>query len=168
MIAPGRYSPAALCFPVWLLSPQSWSSRLRLPPFLPQLNGLYRAESAITEAAALRRPPDRTLSLLPASCASHPPQLRPHYRRPPVERHDIRLRVRVRRSVCRVAACPQHIVAERLPQLVGRYARRTHRLRDVLHQLGLATVPSLIRSMFPQNQAVTLFLADRQEQGIQN
>src|SRR5687767_10415104 len=49
MIAPGRFAAEALCCPVWLLSPRSWSSRMRLPPFLPHLKGLYLAEIAVTE-----------------------------------------------------------------------------------------------------------------------
>jgi transposase len=45
--------------------------------------------------------------------------------------------VRVRRFICRDAACPQRIFAEQLPQLVDRYARRTHPLRDALQRIGL-------------------------------
>ena len=96
--------------------------------------------------------------------------------------------MRVRWFVCRVAACPQRICAERRAQLVGHYARPTHRLCDALQQIGLAlvgaagarlaTVPGLqagqttllglIRCMFPQDHAVIACLAGRQEQGSQN
>jgi hypothetical protein len=46
--------------------------------------------------------------------------------------------VRVRWFVCRVAACPRRICAERRAQLVGRYARRTHALCAALQRIGLA------------------------------
>ncbi len=55
MIAPDRFSPEALCFPVWLLSPQFWSSRLRLPPFLPHRKGRCLAEIAATEEGVTLR-----------------------------------------------------------------------------------------------------------------
>ena len=96
--------------------------------------------------------------------------------------------MRVRWFVCRVAACPQRICAERRAQLVGHYARPTPWLCDALQQIGLAlvgaagarlaTVPGLqagqttllglIRRMFPQDHAVIACLAGRQEQGSQN
>src|SRR5262245_15959510 len=50
----------------------------------------------------------------------------------------VKLRLCVRRFICRVAACPQRIFAEQLPHLVDRYGRRTHQLRDALRQIGLA------------------------------
>jgi hypothetical protein len=46
--------------------------------------------------------------------------------------------LRVRRFFCRDATCPQRIFAERLPQLVDRYARRVHRLHNALQRIGLA------------------------------
>ena len=182
MIAPDRFSPEALYLPVWLLSPQFWSSRLRLPPFLPHLKGLCLAEIAATEEGV-------TLQLSVARRTARCPSCQRHAHRShrrddrtiadlPWRGTTVGLWVRVRRSVCRVAACPQCIFTERLPQLVGCYARRTHRLRDALQQLGLAlggaagaqlaTLLCLIRSMFRQNQAVILCLAGRQEQGSQN
>ena len=155
---------------------------MRLPPFLPHLKGLCLAEITVTEEGV-------TLQLFVArrtarcpSCQRRAHRIHSRYDRTiadlPWSGTTVRLRVRVRRFICRVAACPQRIFAERLPQLVGRYARRTHRLRDALQQLGLAlggaagaqlaTLLGLIRSMFRQNQAVILCLAGKQEQGSQN
>ena len=155
---------------------------MRLPPFLPHRKGLWLADSAVTEAAV-------TFQFFVARRTARSPfcQRRAHRI---LSRNDrtigglawsgtaVRLQVRVRRLACRVATCPQRIFAERLPQLVGRYARRTHRRRDALHPIGLApalglpagrtTLLGLIRSVFPQSQVVILCLAGRQGQGSQN
>ena len=85
-----HFSPAVLCLPVWLLSPLSWSSRVGLPHSCPIAKAMSRRERrhrGCSYLPVLRRPPDRTLSLVPASCSSHPQPQGPHHRRPPVERN---------------------------------------------------------------------------------
>jgi transposase len=162
---------------------------MRLPSFLPHLKGLRLTEIAATEEGI-------TLQLFVArrtarcpSCQGRAHRVHSRYDRTiadlPWSGTTVRLRVRVRRFICQVAACPQRIFAERLPQLVDRYARRTHRLRDALQQIGLALggaagarlatvlrlpvgrtpLLGLIRSIFRQNQVVICCLAGRQEQG---
>jgi hypothetical protein len=155
---------------------------MRLPPFLPHRKGLCLAESAVTEATV-------TFQFFVARRTARCPSCQRRAHRI-LSRKDrtigglpwsgtaVRLRVRVRRSACRVATCPQRIFAERLPQLLGRYARRPHRLRDALQPIGLAlalglpagrtTLLGLIRSVLPQSQAVIFCLAGRQGQGSQN
>jgi transposase len=48
----------------------------------------------------------------------------------------VRLVLHVRRFFCDNPACARHVFTERLPGVVASYARRTDRLRDVLHQIG--------------------------------
>ena len=48
------------------------------------------------------------------------------------------LRILARRFRCAVAACPRRIFCERLPSLVGVYARCTELLRELLQAVGLA------------------------------
>ncbi len=160
----------------------AWSRWMRLPPFLPHLKGLRLAEIAVAdEGVTLHLYATRRTAPCP-SCRHRSHRVHSRYDRTiadlPWSGTTVRLRLRVRRSICRDAACPQRIFAEQLPQLVDRYARRTHRLRDALQQLGLALggaagaqlamLLGLIRSMFRQNHAVILCLAGRQEQGSQN
>jgi transposase len=52
--------------------------------------------------------------------------------------HVVRLHLTVRKFVCRNATCTRRIFTERLPDLVGTYARKTHRLITALRAIGLA------------------------------
>ncbi|WP_040445772.1 ISL3 family transposase [Ktedonobacter racemifer] len=45
----------------------------------------------------------------------------------------------MRKWICREVSCPQHIFAERFPELVQRYARMTDRLVKARQALGVAT-----------------------------
>ena len=57
----------------------------------------------------------------------------------PAHGRVVRLRVRVRRFRCAESGCPQRIFAERLdPSAAAPYARRTARLHDIVHHLGVA------------------------------
>ena len=57
----------------------------------------------------------------------------------PAHGRVVRLRVRVRRFRCAESGCPQRIFAERLdPSAAAPYARRTARLDDIVHHLGVA------------------------------
>ncbi len=114
---------------------------MRLPQFLPHLKGLRLAEIAVAdESVTLQLFATRRTALCP-SCRHRSHRVHSRYERTiadlPWSGTTVRLRVRVRRFICRDAACPQRIFAEQLPQLVDRYARRTHRLRhaeaDVAH-----------------------------------
>jgi transposase len=115
---------------------------MRLPPFLPHLKGLRLAEITTSkEGVILHLHAARRAAPCP-SCQRRSRRVHSRYDRTiadlPWGGTTVRLRLRVRRFICQVAACPQRIFAEQLPQLVDRYARRTHRLRDALQQIGLA------------------------------
>ena len=115
---------------------------MRLPPFLPHLKGLRLAEITTTEESV-------TLHLFVTRRTARCPSCQ-HRSQRVHSRHDRtiadlpwggttgRLRLRVRRFLCQVASCPQRIFAEQVPQLVDRYGRRTHRLRDALQRIGIA------------------------------
>jgi len=51
---------------------------------------------------------------------------------------SVRIRLTVRKFVCRTATCARHIFTERLPALVAVYARRTCRLVAALRAIGMA------------------------------
>jgi transposase len=51
---------------------------------------------------------------------------------------SVRLRVHVRKFRCPVNACPQKVFAERLPEYVPPWARKTRRLVEALTTLGMA------------------------------
>src|SRR2546430_4987168 len=59
------------------------------------------------------------------------------------------LRLSVRKFVCRTPTCPQKIFTERLLDLVQSYARRTHRLREAVVALGLATSAEVSERLAP-------------------
>jgi transposase len=50
----------------------------------------------------------------------------------------VRIRLTVRKVVCRSATCSRRIFTERLPDLVATYARKTSRLVTVLWAIGVA------------------------------
>jgi transposase len=50
----------------------------------------------------------------------------------------VRLWLTARKFVCRNRSCPRRIFAERVPELVAAYARKTHRLVTALQAVGLA------------------------------
>lgn len=50
----------------------------------------------------------------------------------------LRLRLQVRRFVCRQASCPRRLFAERRPDIMQPFARRTIRLNETLQTIGLA------------------------------
>ena len=115
---------------------------MRLPPFLPHLKSLHLADMTVTdEGVTLHLFATRRTATCPA-CQRRSHRVHSRYDRTiadlPWSGTTIKLRLRVRRFICRVAACPQRIFAEQLPHLVDRYGRRTHRLRDALRQIGLA------------------------------
>ena len=115
---------------------------MRLPPFLPHLKGLHLAAMTVTEeGVTLQLFAARRTAACP-SCRQRSRRVHSRYDRTiadlPWSGTTIKLRLRVRRFICRVAACPQRIFAEQLPHLVDRYGRRTHGLRAALRQIGLA------------------------------
>jgi len=120
----------------------AWSRWMRLPPFLPHLKGLRLAEIAVTdEGVTLHLFATRRTAPCP-SCQHRSHRVHSRYDRTiadlPWCGTTVSLRLRVRRFICRNAACPQRIFAEQLPHLVDRYARRTRRLRAALQRIGLA------------------------------
>jgi transposase len=52
--------------------------------------------------------------------------------------HPVRIRLTVRKFVCRNPACRRRIFTERVPELVAAYARKTPRLVAALQAIGLA------------------------------
>jgi transposase len=50
----------------------------------------------------------------------------------------VRIRLTVRKFVCRNPSCPRRIFTERVPDLVAAYARKTHRLLAALQAIGVA------------------------------
>lgn len=115
---------------------------MRLPPFLPHLKGLHLAEMTVTdEGVTLQLFSTRRTATCP-SCQQRSHRIHSRYDRTmadcPWSGMMVKLRLCVRRFICRVATCPQRIFAEQLPPLVDRYGRRTHHLRDALRQIGLA------------------------------
>lgn len=61
----------------------------------------------------------------------------------PWVRQTVRLRLRVRKLVCRQPTCPRRVFTERLPTVVAPYARRTRRLTEVVRLLAFALGASL-------------------------
>ncbi|HEU5422431.1 MAG TPA: ISL3 family transposase [Nitrolancea sp.] len=115
---------------------------MRLPSFLPHLKGLHLAEMTVTDqGVTLHLFATRQTAACPA-CRQRSHRVHSWYDRTIADRPwggtTVKLRLRVRRFICRAAACPQRIFAEQLPHLVDRYGRRTHQLRDALRQIGLA------------------------------
>jgi transposase len=52
--------------------------------------------------------------------------------------HAVRIRLAVRKFLCRNLTCTRRIFTERLPDLVAVYARKTHRLVTALRAIGMA------------------------------
>jgi transposase len=50
----------------------------------------------------------------------------------------VRIRLLVRKFVCRIPTCTRRIFTERMPELVAPYARKTHRLIAALQAMGVA------------------------------
>ncbi len=115
---------------------------MRLPPFLPHLKDRHLADLAVTDAGATLQLFATQRTATCPSCQQRVHRVHSRYDRTiadlPWGGATIKLRLRVRRFICRVATCPQRTFAEQLPHLVERYGRRTHRLRDALRQIGLA------------------------------
>jgi hypothetical protein len=67
----------------------------------------------------------------------------------------VRIRLLVRKFVCRSLTCTRRIFTERVPELVATYARKTHQLVSALQAIGMAlggqTGARLARSLgFPK------------------
>lgn len=104
--------------------------------FFPTLSGvrvdrLWRDDATIHLAVVATRRRARC-----PLCQRRSKRVHSHYERTladlPCSGHRITLHLRVRRFVCRVRWCRRKIFAERLPDLVAPFARRTTRLTDHL------------------------------------
>ena len=75
-------------------------------------------------------------------CCHETARLHSRYRRTladlPWGGRSVRLSLRVRRFRCSHSECPRRIFAERIPDLVAPYARKTTRLHEVLRLVGFA------------------------------
>src|SRR3989449_8742864 len=68
----------------------------------------------------------------------------------PCAGQHVTLLLAVRKFFCPHPACPRKIFAEQFPELVPSYARITHRLRDALVALGLATSAQVNERLAPK------------------
>jgi hypothetical protein len=91
MSAPGRFAPAALGFPVGLVSPQLGVVGCAFPRSCPTSRGCVspRSPPPMGEPPSTSSPRvGRRPALVPAAVAPGPPSLRPHDCRRALERHD--------------------------------------------------------------------------------
>jgi transposase len=119
-------------------------SSKKLPmTLLPKVPGLKLQDVAInTEMVSLSVESSRPSVACPV-CGQSTARLHSHYLlRTLADRpwggSSVRLSLRVRRFRCSRSECPRRIFAERIPDLVAPYARRTTRLREILRLVGFA------------------------------
>jgi transposase len=109
---------------------------------LPHLCGLHLVQIVfdpdllVLEVAATRR------SAPCPACGRRSTRVHSRYRRTvadlPIGGRRVQLRLEVRRFRCRQRRCPRTIFAERFPELVAPYARRTHAQREALEAIAFA------------------------------
>ncbi|MDP8973744.1 MAG: ISL3 family transposase [Actinomycetota bacterium] len=109
---------------------------------LPKVPGLRIRDVAInTEMVSLSLESSCTSVACPV-CGRSTARLHSHYQRTladlPWGGRAVRLALRVRRFRCSHSECPRRIFAERIPDLVASYARKTTRLHQILRLVGFA------------------------------
>ncbi len=115
---------------------------MSLTSLLPQLRGLHLvqiildAQHLVLEVAASRR------SAPCSACARRATRVYSRYGRTiadlPIGGRRVRLRLQVRRFRCGNRRCSRAIFAERFPELVAPYGRRSHAQRENLEAVGFA------------------------------
>ena len=120
----------------------SWGSAVRLTTILPQLAGLQIEQLQVAADVITVRASGRGEAACCPVCGERSSRVQSRYQRTvadrPVGGRRLSLVLRVRRFVCHNGACPRRVFAERFPQLVEPYARRTTRHQGELRQFGLA------------------------------
>ncbi len=119
-----------------------YSSKKLPMTLLPKAPGLNLADVAI-DAEMVSLSVESTCPAAACSlCGRRTTRLHSHYRRTltdlPWGGRSVRLSLRVRRFRCSCSECPRRIFAERLPDLVEPYARKTTRLHEILQLVGFA------------------------------
>lgn len=119
-----------------------YSSKKLPMTLLPKTPGLKLENLVIdTDMVSLSIASTRPLASCPI-CGQESARLHSHYLRTltdlPWGGRAVRLLLRVRRFRCSCSKCPRRVFAERLPDLVEPYARKTVRLHEVLELVGFA------------------------------
>ncbi len=111
-------------------------------PFLPLPEGMVIGQVEITQTQLTVE----VISTQPFAhcpgCGSPSDQIHCQYQRTvhdvPCGGHNVVLRLRVRKFVCRSSSCPRKVFAERLPELVQPWAQVSNRLLEELKAVGLS------------------------------
>lgn len=102
-----------------------------------EITQIDRTQSQITIVARA----NRRAALCP-TCRRPSQSVHSHYRRKPrdlpISEYSVDLVLHVRRFRCREKECPQRVFAERFPDLLPAYARRTMRLTRTMRIVGVA------------------------------
>jgi len=117
---------------------------MRVTPstFLPHLKGLRFDQCEVTtNAIIVRVTAARTTACCPV-CGRRSKAVHSSYSRTVADRPwsgiQVVLRVQSRRFLCQRIGCPRKVFCERLEQFVSVYGRRTHSLRALLEDIGMA------------------------------
>src|SRR5437588_4249852 len=122
-------------------------------PFLPLSEGLHIERVTASAIELLVEVVSSSLKACCPLCGEQAWRIHSRYTRqvadlPCVGQH-VTLLLTVRKFFCPNPACPRKIFAEQFPDLVASYARITHRLRQALVTLGLATSAEVSERVAP-------------------
>src|SRR5215472_7000131 len=113
-----------------------------MTPLLPGFERLHLAQMTASSHDITMVFRTTALSALCPLCAQPSRRVHSRYLRIladlPWQGVAVRWVLQIRRFRCTQPNCPRAIFAERLPTVVAPYARRTLRLQEILHVLGLA------------------------------
>jgi transposase len=113
-----------------------------LTTFVPHLAGMHLEQLLVTAAASTLAVAGTAPAAACPLCGDLSDHVQSRCQRMAADRpwghRPVRLVIRVRRFVCRNAACPRRVFAERFPTLLAPYAQRTTPHQADLRELGLA------------------------------
>src|SRR5262245_11872446 len=109
-----------------------------LPPTCPVHLDAVTVESATLDLQITTTAPSACCPLCAAPSATVHSRYHRHLTDLPWGSLSVRIRLTVRKFVCRNATCIRRLFTERLPTLVAVYARRTCRLVAALQAIGIA------------------------------
>ena len=119
----------------------NYTSKLPLT-LLPKVLGLRLEDVSIDADTVSLTLASTSLPVACPVCGHATARLHSHYRRTvadlPWSGRRVKLLLSVRKFRCSKIGCPRRIFTERLPSLVGPYARKTTRLHEVLKLVGFA------------------------------
>ena len=119
-----------------------YSSKKLPMTLLPEVPGLKLQDVAINTEMVSLSVESSCPSVACPVCGHTTARLHSHYLRTladlPWGGRSVRLSLMVRRFRCSHPECPRRIFAERIPDLVAPYARKTTRLREILRFVGFA------------------------------